>query len=67
MTPTIAAAWADLGIPLDLLSRRPLQLFEEASELVDVAINSDGRVWQLTPSAAAAWLAMQAAAALDGV
>jgi zinc D-Ala-D-Ala carboxypeptidase len=67
MTPTIAAAWADLGIPLDLLSRRPLQLFEEANELVDVAIAPDGRVWQLTPDAAAAWLAMQAAAALDGI
>ncbi|AMC36316.1 M15 family metallopeptidase [Janthinobacterium sp. B9-8] len=67
MTPLLAAAWADLGIPLDLLSRRPLQLFEEASELVNVAIASDGRVWQLTPNAAAAWLAMQAAAQADGV
>ncbi len=67
MTALIAAAWAELGIPLDLLDHRPLQLFEEASELVDVAIASDGRVWQLTPSAAAAWLAMQAAAQADGI
>lgn len=67
MSEAIAAAWADLGIPLDLLNRRPLQLFEEASELVNVAIAADGRVWQLIPEAAAGWLAMQAAAKAAGV
>ncbi|MDW5415321.1 M15 family metallopeptidase [Iodobacter sp. CM08] len=67
MSEAIVAAWADLGIPLDLLNRRPLQFFEEASELVNVAIAADGRVWQLIPEAAAGWLAMQAAAKTAGV
>ncbi|AZN38181.1 D-alanyl-D-alanine carboxypeptidase family protein [Iodobacter ciconiae] len=67
MTALIAAAWADLGIPLDLLEHRPLQLFEEASELVDVAVSSDGRIWQLVPDAAISWLAMQNAAQAEGI
>lgn len=67
MSDFIATAWADLGIDPDLLSQRNLTLFEEASELVDVAVAADGRIWQMTPTAAEHWLAMQSAALADGI
>lgn len=67
MSDFIASAWADLGIDPDLLSQRNLTLFEEASELVDVAVAADGRIWQMTPTAAEHWLAMQSAALADGI
>lgn len=59
--------WNQLGIPLDLLQTRNLPLFDEATELIDVAIATDGRIWQLTPAAAQAWWAMQKAAFNDGI
>lgn len=67
MSLALSSIWLELGIPLELLQSRNLPLFEEANELVDVETAFDGRVWQLTPAAAAAWQAMQAAALHDGI
>lgn len=67
MTLALSSIWAELGIPFELLQSRNLPLFEEASELVDVETAADGRVWQLTPAAAQAWRAMQAAAQRDSI
>ncbi|QZA82636.1 M15 family metallopeptidase [Deefgea piscis] len=67
MTPELAVAWAELGIPFELLQSRNLTLFTEATELIDVAVSDDGRIWQLIPAAAAAWAQMQRAAWQDGV
>lgn len=67
MTPELALAWAELGIPFELLQSRHLTLFAEATELIDVAESDDGRIWQLIPAAAAAWQKMQRAAWQEGV
>lgn len=63
----LSEIWTQLGIPLGLIAERNLPLFEEATELVDVETAADGRVWQLTPQAAAAWRAMQIAALENGI
>ncbi|WP_410499793.1 D-alanyl-D-alanine carboxypeptidase family protein [Chitinibacter sp. S2-10] len=59
--------WQDLGIEPEVLQQKSLCVFDEAEELVDVETTFDGRVWQLTPAAAQAWQAMQAAALTDGI
>jgi D-alanyl-D-alanine carboxypeptidase len=58
---------AELGIPADygLDGARPA--FAEANDLVEVGPNIVGRMQRLTPVAAAAWQAMQHAAAADEV
>ena len=63
----IAAARTRLGITDDLLAGRELALHDEATELETVQRDPDGREYQLTPQAAQAWRAMQAAAAGQGV
>ncbi|XHS77717.1 M15 family metallopeptidase [Burkholderiaceae bacterium UC74_6] len=63
----IAATRARLGITDDLLAGRELAVQEEAVELETVQRDPDGREYQLTPQAAQAWRAMQAAAAGQGV
>ena len=57
----------ELGIPEDYGRGGLRPAFEEAAELVEVGPNIVGRVQRLMPAAAAAWRAMQAAAAADGV
>ena len=57
-----------LGIDADVIAARGLQAHEEAdiNALEWVAFGEDGREYMLIPAAAAAWRAMQAAAAKDG-
>ena len=58
---------AELGIPEDygLDGSRPV--FDEATDLVDVGPNLVGRMQRLAPETATRWIAMQAAAAEDGI
>jgi D-alanyl-D-alanine carboxypeptidase len=56
-----------LGIPSDYGARRGLKLQAEATELVSVGSNPDGRDVRLTPVAAKAWSGMKEAAAQSGV
>ncbi len=65
-TPLHPAA-AALGITAELLARRGLRRYEAATALVLADTNAAGREFQLTPAAAAAWQALKAAAAADGV
>jgi D-alanyl-D-alanine carboxypeptidase len=58
---------AELGIPEDYGQGGARPAFDEAEELVDVGPNIVGRMQRLAPEAATAWVAMQAAAATDGV
>ncbi|UXY15660.1 D-alanyl-D-alanine carboxypeptidase family protein [Chitiniphilus purpureus] len=67
MNESLRAIWQELGIAEAILAEKRLCIYEEATALVDVETGLDGRVWQLTVEAAAAWRAMQAAAAGDGV
>ena len=57
----------ELGVPQDLCAGRTLAVQEEAQELELVERGENGREYLLIPSAAAAWRAMSAAAAADGV
>ena len=57
----------ELGIPADYGRDGARPEFEEATELVEVGPNLVGRMQRLTPATAGAWLAMQEAAAEDGV
>ena len=57
----------ELGIPADYGRDGTRPTYEEASDLVEVGPNLVGRIQRLTPAAARAWQAMQAAAADDGV
>jgi zinc D-Ala-D-Ala carboxypeptidase len=70
MTSTQSAqdALNHLGISREMITARGLMLYTEADQslLVTVAINDEGREYQLLPEAAAAWREMQAAAARDG-
>ena len=66
MTSALAAA-AALGITSAYLQQRGLRLYAEARELVQADTGADGREFQLTPAAAAAWQTMKAAAAADGI
>lgn len=63
----LQSSWQQLGIAPEVLQQKSLCVFAEATELIDVETAADGRVWQLTPAAADAWLRMQAAAAADGI
>jgi zinc D-Ala-D-Ala carboxypeptidase len=65
--PALAACWAELGISAALLVGRSLQRHDEPAERVVVAGGVPGRVFELTPAAANAWVAMQTAARGDGI
>lgn len=67
LTPALAQSLLVLGITPDMLRQRGLQPCAEATELTLAETGSDGRHYLLEPQAAAAWQAMKAAAALDGV
>lgn len=58
---------ANLGIPADYGTKRGLPLQAEATELVSIGANPDGREIALEPAAAAAWMRMRDAAASDGL
>jgi D-alanyl-D-alanine carboxypeptidase len=55
------------GIPSNYGASRGLKLQIEATELVDIGANPDGRVILLSPRAAAAWAKMRGAASSAGV
>jgi D-alanyl-D-alanine carboxypeptidase len=59
--------WRQLGISADYARRRGLRPQREATVLVSIGRNPDGRVLRLTPAAANAWRAMRGAAADDGI
>jgi D-alanyl-D-alanine carboxypeptidase len=63
----IADIVAELGISPDYFDQRRLALQVEATELVSIGLDIFGRERRLTPAAAAAWTAMQSAAAAEGV
>ncbi len=63
----LQSIWQQLGIAAEVLQYKALCVFDEAAELVEAEIAADGRIWQLTPAAAQAWWAMQAAALADGI
>lgn len=67
MSSALQQLWRRLGIPSDYAAARRLPLYREASALVRVGRNPDGRVLRLAPRAAAAWRRMQAAAQADGI
>lgn len=58
---------SELGIPADYGADGGPPRYDEALELVEVGPNLVGRMQSLTPATAAAWQAMVAAAAADGV
>lgn len=64
---TAQAALQALGITPERLVARGLQPCPEATTLTLAETGRDGREYLLTPAAAAAWWAMKAAAAQDGV
>jgi len=55
-----------LGIPLDYGKARGLPPHAEATRLVSIGANPDGRDISMEPAAAAAWARMRDAAAADG-
>ncbi len=57
----------EFGITRELVDHRGLLEYLEATDLVAVGVNSEGREHRLTPAAAQAWFGMQTAAATDGV
>ena len=60
--------WRRLGIPTDVAQRAAQRIHPEAKRLVFIGrAQDDGRMLRLTPTAAKAWRAMQAAAAADEV
>ncbi|HSC80219.1 MAG TPA: M15 family metallopeptidase [Chitinolyticbacter sp.] len=67
MNPVLRQIWAELGISEQVIAEKQLRLYDEAESLIDAEIADDGRVWQLTPAAAAAWHAMRQAALDDGI
>lgn len=74
MTPSqiennVQQALNELGISIEMCQARGLTHYQEAdpTELVSVAINVDGRAYQLIGVAAAAFCQMQDAARQDGV
>jgi D-alanyl-D-alanine carboxypeptidase len=71
LTPALAQSLRMLGITPEmlhtLLHTRSLQPCAEAIELTLADTGPDGREYLLEPQAAAAWRAMKAAAAHDGV
>lgn len=67
ISPRVEAILADLGIAQTFITGRGLPECIEACTLEVVATDPDGREYLLTPEAAAAWRAMQAAALEDGI
>src|SRR4051812_35195308 len=67
MTDRLSVLWRRLGIPTDYPVRRGLPLQREATRLVAIGRNPDGRVLRLTARTARAWKRMRAAAADDDV
>lgn len=67
MTLRVAELAAELGISETLLAGRGLQLHAEATELEIADTDAAGRGYLLRPDAAAAWRALKAAAANDGI
>src|SRR3954465_15109272 len=67
MTDRLPVLWRRLGIPADYPRRRGLPRQREATRLVAMGRNPDGRMLRLIPGAAAAWKRMRAAAADDDV
>ena len=63
----IAGLLEELGIAADYGARRGMDLQSEAEELVAARVLPDGRELRLVPQTAAAWEAMQTAAAADQV
>jgi D-alanyl-D-alanine carboxypeptidase len=58
---------SQLGIPPDYGKRRGLSLQAEATLLVSIAKNADGREIRLAPAAAEAWIRMLEAASEEGI
>lgn len=67
MTSAVPSDADELPIPRELVAARGLCEYAEAACLELVATDADGRQHFLAPPAAAAWRALQAAAAQDGI
>lgn len=67
LTVSLRACWRRLGIAETLLAERGLPMYEEAFDLQTAETGHDGRIHELTPTAAQAWSKMKAAAAADAV
>lgn len=67
MHPDYTDHWQRLGISEAVIQQRELPFFDEPEALVEVSVTANGRIHQLEPNAATAWLAMQQAAAEDAV
>ena len=63
----LQSLFAQLGIPADYPTTSGLPFHPEPDRLVDAGHDMFQRPVQLTPAALQAWLAMQAAAARDGI
>jgi D-alanyl-D-alanine carboxypeptidase len=63
----IADLHAELGIPRDYARTRGLPIQPEATGLVVIGANPDGRKVQLTREAAAAWRKLHGGARADGI
>jgi D-alanyl-D-alanine carboxypeptidase len=63
----IQGLWRRLGIPAEYAVMRGLAVQREATRLVSIGRNPDGRLLRLVPGAASAWRAMRGAAADDGI
>lgn len=61
------ALLAELGIVPAVLAARGLRRYPETDTLEWVETGDDGKQYRLTPEAAAAWRALKAAAAHDGI
>ena len=59
--------WTELGIPADYAATRGLALQSEATELISIGADNQGRDCQLAPGAAQAWRAMRGAALPEGI
>jgi D-alanyl-D-alanine carboxypeptidase len=67
MNPRCASLIEELKIPAERLAARGLCEHDEATELEIAEVGEEGREFLLVPPAAAAWRALKAAAAEDGV
>jgi zinc D-Ala-D-Ala carboxypeptidase len=63
----IKAIHGELGIPLDYAERREIPLQVEATELMSIGLDDDGRECRLQPKAAAAWNHMRERALVYGI
>lgn len=69
LPPDLAALHRELGIPDDYAATRRLPLQPEVREadLLEIALNPEGRPVRVTPPTAAAWDRLRVAAARDGI